>query len=71
MMSALPPKADIHCGNRNVSFGPILLQNAKDHRAVSDDARHHWQLGSVLLPSVPREVLAPVCGRLSTVVSRT
>jgi hypothetical protein len=21
-MSALPPKADIHCGNRNVRFGP-------------------------------------------------
>jgi hypothetical protein len=21
--SALPPKADIHCGNRNVCFGPL------------------------------------------------
>ena len=25
-MSAIPPKADNHCGNRNVRYGPILLQ---------------------------------------------
>jgi hypothetical protein len=27
-MSALPPKADIHQGNRDVRFVPILLQKA-------------------------------------------
>jgi hypothetical protein len=33
-MSALPPKADIRRGSRNVRFGPILLQKSvEDYRA--------------------------------------
>jgi hypothetical protein len=32
-MSALPPKADIHCDSRNVSFGPITDIIA-DHRTT-------------------------------------
>jgi hypothetical protein len=31
-MSALPPKADIHCDSRNVSFGPLadILRCSKE-----------------------------------------
>ena len=39
---------------------------ATDRRVASIGARHHRLLGSVLLPSIPGEVRAQVCGHLST-----
>ena len=41
-MSALPPKADIHCRNRNVRFGWAVIFSAKSKRARTtnkDDSR--------------------------------
>jgi hypothetical protein len=29
--SALPPKADIHCGSQNVCFGPMEVGSLLDH----------------------------------------